>query len=134
MSELNRRQKRFLKNHLEENMNATAAYFDAYDCKEESARRAASLLLTNVDILVEIEAFEIIEEKATRRSLRGKAERAAEVLGSALDSDDENVAIKAATQVLDRTGHKAIDQVEHGGGIGISVTKAIMNGSFYDKG
>jgi len=43
-------------NEYMKDMNATAAYLRAgYKCTEEAARRAASRLLTNVDVKAEIE-------------------------------------------------------------------------------
>ena len=113
---LNARQKKFLKNYLEENMCATDAYQEAYGCKRDSARfSAATLLSTNPNIIAAVEAYELLEEKATKRMLHSKSERAAETLGDALDSDDINAQIRAAKEILDRTGHKPKDEVEHSG-------------------
>jgi len=111
-SKLNPRQKKFLKNYLEKGMSATDAYFDAYNCKRESARIAASNLLTNINIIPAVEAHEVIEEKATKRALHRKSERAAEVLGEALEATDTNARIRAAKELLDRTGHKPKDEID----------------------
>lgn len=48
------KQQRFVDEYMID-MNATAAYLRAgYNCTEEAARRAASRLLTNVDVMSEI--------------------------------------------------------------------------------
>lgn len=49
------KQMNFINEYMQD-MNATAAYLRAgYNCSEEAARRAASRLLTNVDVKAEIE-------------------------------------------------------------------------------
>ena len=51
---LTEKQRNFVNEYMKD-MNGTAAYLRAgYDCTEEAARRAASRLLTNVDIQSEI--------------------------------------------------------------------------------
>lgn len=47
------KQKSFVNEYMKD-MNAAAAYRSVYKCSEEAARRAASRLLTNVDIQSEI--------------------------------------------------------------------------------
>lgn len=113
---LNPRQSKFLKNYLQESMSATDAYVDAYGCKRKSARESAAVLLsTNLNIIAAVDAYELLENKATKRMLHGKSERAAEALGEALDSEDVNAVIRAAKEILDRTGHKPKEEVEHTG-------------------
>ena len=46
---MNEKQKKFVREYLKD-FNGTRAYKEAYGCSEESARRLASRLLTNVDI------------------------------------------------------------------------------------
>lgn len=110
---LNPRQRKFLKNYLEEGVSATDAYLDAYDCQRQWARTAASRLLsTNVNIIAAVEENEAIEERATKRALHRKSERAAEVLGEALEAVDTNARIRAAKELLDRTGHKPKEEID----------------------
>lgn len=112
-SSLNPRQKKFLKNYLEEGMSATDAYQKAYGCKRDSARFSAAILLsTNPNIIAKVEAFVELEQKATKRALYRKSERAAEVLGEALEAADTNARIRAAKELLDRTGHKPKDEID----------------------
>lgn len=113
---LNPRQIKFLDNYLEKGMTATAAYKDAYGCQIKWARTAASRLVsTNVNIIAAIDEWQELEAVATRRALHGKSTEAAEALGAALDSQDTNAVIRAAKEILDRTGHKPKEEVEHTG-------------------
>ncbi len=95
-NKLNPRRKKFLKNYLDASMNATDAYVDAYGCKRDSARINASKLLTNANIIAAVEKHQEFEAAATKRALHGKAIKAAEALGKALESSDINAVIRAA--------------------------------------
>lgn len=129
---LNPRQIKFLDNYLEKGMTATNAYLDAYKCQKKWARSASShLLSTNSNIIAAVDEWQELEAAATKRALHGKSTKAAEVLGNALESEDINAVIRAAKEILDRTGHNSKYEVEHGGEI--SVSKAILDGSYYSK-
>ncbi len=110
---LNSQQKKFLKNYLEKSMSAGAAYEDAYGCKSEWARTMASRLLsTNANIIAAVEEYGELEKRAASLTLMRKQNRAAQVLGEALDGDDVNAQIRAAKDILDRTGHKPKEEID----------------------
>ena len=50
MDKLNNNQKTFCREYVKNGNNGTKAYMKAYKCDEETARKSASRLLTNVDI------------------------------------------------------------------------------------
>lgn len=109
---LNSRQRKFLKNYLEQSMTATDAYVDAYKCKSETANANAPRLLVKASITAAVDAYQELEAIATKRALHGKSIEAAEALGKALESSDINAVIRAAKDILDRTGHKPKDEVD----------------------
>lgn len=115
---LNPKQRKFLENYLEKSMNATDAYLDAYKCQKKWARTAACRLLsTNVNIITAIDEYQELEAAATRRILHSTSAEAAEALSDALESEDINAVIRAAKDILDRTGHKPKDEVQHSGSV-----------------
>ena len=114
MSEsLNQRQRKFLFNYLEKGMSATAAYYHAYGCKRANAGPAAFKLITKNNLIIAaIEEHALQEDIATKRALHKQAERAAIVLGEAMEAADTNARIRAAKEILDRTGHKPKDEID----------------------
>lgn len=98
---------------------------DAYSKSEEkrwNATNAASrLMCTNVYIRQAIEG-------ETRRLLIGKSPRAAERMNELMESDDENVAFRAAKEMLYITGHKPGDNVKHSGEVTFNLARAVLDG------
>ena len=126
----NPRHNKFLKNLLEERMCATAAYMDAYKLSNRgTARRNASRLMrTNADIRQAIEEADSIQEEETRRFLIGQSVIAAEKVIGLMESDDETIILRAAKDILDRTGHKLGDNVKHSGEVTFNLAQAIIDG------
>lgn len=65
---LTEKQKEFCREYVASGYNATQAYKIVYDVLEESARRAGSRLLTNVDILEFIKELKEKKEETTNTS------------------------------------------------------------------
>lgn len=114
---LNQRQKKFLKNMLDNSMSPTDAYMDAYKPKirRTAITGASDLIRTNPYIQTAMQAAEKLQEEETKRILSSKVVDAAERLGDLVDSEDENVAFRASKELLYMAGHKPKDEVEHSG-------------------
>ncbi len=129
---LNPKQKKFLKNILQESMFPTDAYMDAYETPEDkrwNATNAASrLMCTNVYIRNAIEDADEIQEQETRRFLIGKSPSAAQRMSELMESEDGHIAFRAAKEILYMTGHKPGDNVKHSGEVTFNLARAIMDG------
>lgn len=69
-------------------MNATAAYLRAgYNCTEEAARRAASRLLTNVDVMSEIGQRQDKMQQESGMSVRWVLEKYKTIIENNIDVD-----------------------------------------------
>lgn len=114
---LNPRQKKFLKNMLDESMCPTDAYMDAYKPKirRTALSGASDLIRTNPYIQQAIQEAKELQEEQTKQVLLNKVLDAAERLGELIDSEDENVAFRASKEILYMAGHKPKDEVEHSG-------------------
>lgn len=114
---LNPRQRKFLKNVLDNSMCPTEAYMDAYKPKgrRTAISGASDLIRTNPYIQKALQDAKELQEEETKLILLNKVVGAAERLGDLVDSGDENVAFKASKEVLYMAGHKPKDEVEHSG-------------------
>ncbi|WP_145413792.1 terminase small subunit [Paenibacillus xylanexedens] len=75
-------------NEYMKDMNATAAYLRAgYKCTEEAARRAASRLLTNVDVMSEIGQRTDKMQKDSGMSVQWVLEQYKEIIVNNLEED-----------------------------------------------
>ena len=84
---LSEKQMNFVNEYMKD-MNATAAYLRAgYKCTEEAARRAASRLLTNVDVMSEIGQRTDKMQKDSGMSVQWVLEQYKEIIVNNLEED-----------------------------------------------
>ena len=102
MRRLNNNQKAFCREYVKNGNNGTKAYMKAYKTNEESARRLASKLLTNIDIL---EYIEELQKKLEDKSIMSAKERMIFLTGVITGVVKENNELEA--EVNDKM--KAVD-------------------------
>ena len=114
-SKLNPRHEIFIQGILE-GKSQTRAYIDA-GYKPKNARKAASNLWTNIDIQGEVKRrTEEVTEQA-RIHLKEKSLNAAKTITDLAEdgTKDDFCKLQAAKDVLDRTGLKVAEKLEHSG-------------------
>ena len=102
MRRLNNNQKAFCREYVKNGNNGTKAYMKAYKTNEESARRLASKLLTNIDIL---EYIKELQDKLEDKSIMSAKERMIFLTGVITGAVKENNELEA--EVNDKM--KAVD-------------------------
>lgn len=102
MKRLNNNQKAFCREYVKNGNNGTKAYMKAYKTNEESARRLASKLLTNIDIL---EYIKELQDKLEDKSIMSAKERMIFLTGVITGEVKENNELEA--EVNDKM--KAVD-------------------------
>lgn len=103
MRRLNNNQKAFCREYVKNGNNGTKAYMKAYkNCTKETARRNASVLLTNTDIL---EYIKELQDKLEDKSIMSAKERMIFLTGVIKGEVKENNELEA--EVNDKM--KAVD-------------------------
>jgi hypothetical protein len=137
---LNPRQMLFV-DGIEKGMSQVEAYLAAgYDGGKDnhSAYSYSSQLFTNPKIVAELYKRVSNRKAGVRQRLSTMSDMATNLYIKimSIKSDDPEIMRlqqKTASDILDRNGHKPKEEIEHTGDISISVSKAILDGSYYDK-
>jgi phage terminase small subunit len=117
---LSEKQMNFINEYMKD-MNGTAAYLRAgYKCTEEAARRAASRLLTNVDVMSEIGQRTDKMQEESGMSVQWVLDKYKDIIMNNL-TEDPAVAKGALDSVAKHYGMFK-DKVEHSGELSFKVT------------
>jgi phage terminase small subunit len=100
-------------------MNATEAYRRVYDCSEEAARRAASRLLTNVDVQDEVERRQIKAQEDSGISVRWVLDKYRDIVDNCLQN--EPATAKGALDSIGKHLGMFKDKIEHSGSVGVRI-------------
>lgn len=108
-------------NEYMKDMNGTAAYLRAgYKCTEEAARRAASRLLTNVDVMSEIGQRTDKMQEESGMSVQWVLEKYKRIIDKNIDVDP--VVTKGALDSVAKHFGMFKEKVEHSGELSIKVS------------
>lgn len=108
-------------NEYMKDMNATAAYLRAgYQCTEEAARRAASRLLTNVDVMSEIGQRTDKMQEESGMSVQWVLDKYKHIIEKNIDNDP--VVAKGALDSVAKHYGMFKEKVEHSGELNIVVS------------
>lgn len=108
-------------NEYMKDMNGTAAYLRAgYDCTEEAARRAASRLLTNVDVMSEIGQRTDKLQVESGMSVQWVLEKYKHIIDNNIDVDP--TVTKGALDSVAKHYGMFKDKVEHSGELSFKVS------------
>lgn len=119
---LNNRQEAFCEAYVRLRVGAKAAIEAGYSPKPNSARKIASELLTHPDILARVKEIDAERREQIEAAIRNQAARALKTLVDIMDGIHSErapkggmAAVQAANSILDRSGLKPIEKLEHAG-------------------
>lgn len=113
---------RFVDEYMK-SMNATEAYLRVYDCTEEAARRAASRLLTNVDVQTEIGQRQQQMQEDSGITVKWVLDKYKSIVDNCLQT--EPTTAKGALDSIGRHLGMFKDKVEHSGSLGVTIVDDI---------